>query len=391
MEKNMKKRRARLLAAVLTLAALFAAGLQTPAWADGINLDHPCGVTFLPAGESSGFLTDLRENADVVVDLYKVADAERVDDNDTYTLSLRAAFTGLTGAGTVLNSSTATNADWQALAAAAFAAVQAKAGTDAAVTPTAAGAAVDTAIALSGEGLETLGGPGLYLVIARGGDLTAAEDYTKTIRDDAGHEKQVTIANSELYRYEYEPQLIAIPTKAAVAVLDENGQPTGETQINTLNPGDWIYSPVISLKPQRVYRMGDLEIAKTLEGYIGTEPAAFVFTVEAEWPDLNDNTKTEKYSNTHTLFFSTDGTQSYKIEQKIPVGVEVTVKEVYSGSHYTLNFTDQEKTVTIGAESAARAAFTNVFNETVIGGYGVENEFEHDGSTWRWVQRRTAG
>lgn len=391
MEKSMKKRRARLLAAVLTLAALFAAGLRTPAWADGINLDHPCGATFLPAGESSGFLTDLRENANVVVDLYKVADAEKADGYDSYTLRLREAFAGLTGADTVLNSSTAANADWQTLAAVAFAAVQAKAGTDAAVTPTAAGAAVDTAIALSGEGLETLGGPGLYLVIARGSDLTAAADYTKTIRDDAGNEKQVTIANSSLYQYEYEPQLIAIPTKAAADVLDENGQPTGETQINTGNGGDWIYSPVISLKPARVYRMGDLEIAKTLEGYIGTETAAFVFTVEAEWPDLNDNTKTEKYSNTHTFFFSADGTQSYKIEQKIPVGVEVTVKEVYSGAHYTLNFTDQEQTVTIGAETAARAAFTNVFDKTVKGGHGIENEFEHDGSTWRWVQRRTAG
>ena len=252
-----------------------------------------------------------------------------------------------------------------------------------------AGAAADAAVALSGEGMETLGGPGLYLVVARGEDLTQATDYTKTIKDDADAEKQVTIANSKLYQYEYEPQLIAIPTKAAADVLDDTGAVIG-TQINTANSGDWIYDPTIALKPERVYLLGDLEISKTLQGFIGTEPATFVFTVEAEWPDLNDNTKKESFSDTRTFSFSADGTQTIKIEKQIPVGVDVTVTEVYSGSHYTLSFTDQEKSVTIAAEDTAKAEFTNVFDKTVKGGHGIENHFEHDGSTWRWVQRRAS-
>ncbi|MBQ9250335.1 MAG: hypothetical protein IJ179_08195 [Oscillospiraceae bacterium] len=373
--KNKRTRVSRLLA-ILLVCALFAALPQATALA--VDLEQTCGVKILPAGSASGYLEDLTQNAYVVVDLYKVADAASVPGYDIYSLTMRSDFTGLTIPDAV------TNADWQDLAQAAFDVVREKA-----LAPAVSGAAVDTAITLSSEEQDVPGGPGLYLVIARGRDLTAEEDYITTIKDEADHEKLVTVAYSDLYQYVYEPQLIALPTKAAVDVLDETGAVIG-TEINTANPGDWIYNPTIALKPERLYRMGDLEISKTLEGYIGTEEAAFIFTIEAEWPNLNDNTKTDYFSNSHTFFFSADGTQTYKIEQQIPVGVEVKVTEVYSGAHYTLSFTDQEQTVTIAAEDTVKAAFTNVFDKTVKGGHGIENHFEHDGSTWRWVQRRAS-
>ena len=366
------------LLTVLVLAALFLALPQGRAWADSIDLDRACSLTVLPAGTTSDYYEDLTQNTDAVVDLYKVADAVPVPGYDTFSLSLRSGF------GQLSIPELPTNADWQNLAMQAFQAVQGGAGAQP-VQPTVRGAAMKTAIDLSGESA----GPGLYLVIARSGSVTAAADYTKTIQTDEGTDTLVTVVNSPIYEYQYEPQLIAVPTKDAVDVLDDEGTVIG-SEINTANPGDWIYNPTIAMKPERESRMGDLEIVKTLQGFVGTEPVAFVFSIEAEWPDPASPNGKAFYSNTRTMFFSTDGTQRLKIEKKIPIGVEVTVKEEYSGTQYRLNFTDQEQMVTISAEEIVQAAFTNVFDRKIIEGIGIENHFEHDGSTWRWVERRTA-
>ena len=90
---------------------------------------------------------------------------------------------------------------------------------------------------------------GLYLIIARGSDLTKVEDYKieVTQKDEAMGEditRLATIANSHKNTYLFAPQLVSLPTKEA----DSDGV------INTANPGEWVYDLVVNLKPEQAAR-----------------------------------------------------------------------------------------------------------------------------------------
>lgn len=169
---------------------------------------------------------------------------------------------------------------------------------------------------------------GLYLVIPRGTKMsdgtTDIDNYFETITSQdlvdgvvTPTSKLVTIAYSQYYKYSFMPQLVALPTKAA----DENGV------INTAADSEWLYSASLYIKGERESLPGKLQIIKDLLVYEATEPATFVFNVEAK---LNDRVV---YSNVHTFTF-TSAKEQFLVVEDIPSGAVVTVTEVYSGCNY---------------------------------------------------------
>lgn len=166
------------------------------------------------------------------------------------------------------------------------------------------------------------------------------------------------------YQYTWSPTLLALPSMdwdTGEVLYDINGQHT------------------VTLKPEKTERTGDLRINKTLTQYSSLQqPASFVFQIEAV---KNGETV---YSNVLSMTFTEPGQQSELIEG-LPVGAQVTVTEVYSGSSYQVT-TDAEQTVTIAAEDVVDTAFTNEYTRQLNPSSSVENQFDPQEGTWSWTQ-----
>ena len=346
-KESMKRLVCPLLSFVLAVGLIVAApGLSGEAKA--VNLGEECSLTISPG--SSEF-TDLSE-ANVVVDLYKVADAEEVSGYDTYTYTFGESYNELQD---IYNEkdNNPDNAAWKQMAQAA---AQVVLGDGSSVEPTTKGASVNVEV----EGLTA----GLYLLIARGSDVT---DYKTTVTTDEGTQTIATIANSPTHVYTFAPELISLPGKE------------GNT---TAGNGEWIYKMPVTLKPEQSPRYGSLEIIKNLDTYKEGDPAVFVFQVEGMLDGKN------VYSNVATLQFTEPGQKKALID-KIPVGATVTVTEVYSGASYTIESADVPgENETISAEEVLSATFTNDYHTTTHGGGGVNNHFTYDTQTgWQWDQQ----
>ena len=232
----------------------------------------------------------------------------------------------------------------------------------------------------SGESAGTKVGnlaPGLYLLVARGRNLTELADYKIEIEqtDSLTQEESkriATIANSQQYTYAFLPQLVSLPTKEA----DANGV------INTANPGDWIFEASVNLKPERLDRYGSLEIVKTLSEYetMGgvQESATFVFEVTGM---LDDQVV---YSNVESITFTAAG-QERVVLDRIPAMAQVTVREVYSGSSYQLTVPG-DRTATIAADDVVSVEFENEYDGRRTNGHGIKNQFVYDeeAGAWHW-------
>ena len=323
-----RKRIAALLTALLLLAML-ALGASADR---SVDLSRFCSLHL-----STSATADLK-NAHVVLDLYRVAEAGQSGEQVRFN-----PVTGLEGLGleNVSESGTAP----QSLAGQTAAAVL-----DKSLPAVVTGAAADTAI----PGLTS----GLYLVLARG------ESVTDWLLRDASGSVTATVAESEQYRYQFAPELVALPCR-----------PDGGTE--------WIYDLTGSLKATQERKGGVLELSKTLESYnpaLGT--ATFVFDVEAV---LDRDGKTETvYSDVLTLSFSETGTKTLSVE--LPIGAQVTVTEVYTGASYERSGGAQTQSVTVTANKAAQVPFTNRWNGGTIGGTSVTNHFEYsvEKSQWEW-------
>lgn len=329
------------LAAFVLAAGVVAATPAMDGKAQAVDIGKACTLTVAPGG--ADFSEDLAK-AHVVVDLYKVADAIPDSDGDTYSYGFAAGYTELKV------SDKPDNAQWQRLAQQA-ARIALNGG-----TPDVSG---DAGSALS------IPGCGLYLVVARGADIT---DYIKEVTGADGEKELVTIARSGEYTYTFAPSLVSLPSKEAV-----------DGEINTANPGDWLYDVSVTLKPERDVRYGDLEIVKTLQSYETDDPAKFVFQVEAVLNGQN------VYSNVVTISFTEAGQKSVVIED-LPVGAEVTVKEVYTGAVYTVVTADTQ-TAVIPANDVVSVAFTNGYDNTDRDGGVVINQFDYNAdSGWGWTK-----
>lgn len=366
--------------ACLVSASILAAGfiIGVPGFggtAHAVALDTACSltVTVEPKTMDGG----PEEMPDVVLDLYKVADAVEVEGQDTYTYETEegSLYEGLVPGKEDMEGAEMTNESWKQLAQ------------HAAGLTFSSGKAPDVTVEELRNDRLTAGdlGTGLYLVIARGRDMVPEEYIVREEGNpeegDTAESRVATIAWSDSYVFTYEPQLISLPTKEA----DADGN------VLTSNPGDWIYNASVVLKPELSGRFAALRIDKELLSFYTGSPATFVFTVEAT---LNGRTV---YSNALSMTFNGPGTQSELVVDKIPVGAEVVVTEVYSGNTYRPS-ADSSTVQTlvlnnIGPEDAGFsniASFQNEYDGTGRNGTGITNHFEYadDGAglVWNWTQ-----
>ncbi|WP_165043927.1 DUF5979 domain-containing protein [Adlercreutzia sp. ZJ138] len=203
---------------------------------------------------------------------------------------------------------------------------------------------------------------GLYLLVAHGANLVAA-DYTTTLEDG----RTATVAYSPLMECAFEPVLMSLPTREAAA----------DQPLTTASGTDWLYEADTLLKPQVKPRMGSLEITKTLDtfetdGSAVDSAATFVFSVQAT--DVSGN---KVYDDVVSVVFNKPDSKNVLIENKIPVGSTVVVREVYSGASYTVVGASEE-TAVIEADEVARVSFENTAGNTKVHGGSVTNSFTYD-------------
>ena len=326
----------RWLAVLITV--LLAVSLAGQIWAaaanDTLDLNRECTLTVNPCDKKAQGHEEMAADlagADIVVDLYKVADWKV--EGTLYGFTPVEPFD--------LNiSQDITNEGWAELAQEAAKTV---------LTPP----KEPDKSADSGD--EVTLKPGVYLLVAhKRGDT----DFVKTIKDKEGNSRIVTQVKTGTSVYTFNPELVALPSKRP-----------GESGINTANPGEWLYDLEVNLKPERDDLKGKLEIIKTLKTYETSAPATFVFQID--WEENG-----EHRSVVQTITFTEPGQRSLKVEN-LPVGAEVTVKEVYSGATYVL-ITDPEQTVTIKADEIAQVSFENDYDETHNNGGAITNKFTYD-------------
>ena len=321
----MKKGMAASLVGVLALSAFALYGGN--AWAaDPIDLTKTCSLT-IEVESGSQFEADL-DQMTIPVDLYKVAD---VDVSGSYT-----ELTGFEGIGLDGVSDATTADEWLTMAETAAGKL-----TDASVPTESIQLVNGSAVA---DALEA----GMYLVVP-------AETYNADYS----------------YLYQFTPYLTALP---------------GNDYYNSGNYA-WDYDPVIGLKAEREEQYGGLTINKNLLNFNSlTQGGYFVFQIEGEKDGV-------KYSNVTSVNMSEAETGSAYVDG-IPVGMTVTVTEVYSGGSYepvgstTATATIvADQTVEAGGSGAA-VTFENDYNDKLIPGTGVLNQFtapEGEGD-WTWEQ-----
>lgn len=343
------------LAAIMLSAVML---LLPTGMAQAINLKEPVSVT--ADTTTDAIMAADMAKADIVMDIYKIASAVEVSGFDTYTFKAESAFSTLD----VVNGDLKAE-DWDAMAADAAALIFRDGAAEPVVNPVVKGANLS-------EGSGNMEA-GMYLILARGRDLTAVADYAK---QDKTSGKWKTIAKSARYEYSFDPILLALPSRS-----------TGETYVNEADASNmtsnnditWQQNVKILLKAEREKLISSIKIVKTLKEYETKDPATFVFQVEANLTEeTTDGPVTTKvYSNVIPMVFgpSSTGRQEYPINN-LPAGAEVTIKEVYKGANYKIVTGDtDEKTGVVSAEEIVEIEFTNDYNDTYHGGGSVTNKY----------------
>lgn len=349
-----------------------------------IDLLKECGLTVNPVDPIVSEYADDIATANVVIDLYRVADAKEMGGYDTYDWEINEPFSSIGEIDGKID-----NEGWKKLAQKAADIVLGTAPEGQTEwDPTANTEKIDSSLKSTDNpaGTEITGlKAGLYLVIAHGKDV---KKYATTVTDEAaGTSGTATIANSKAYSYKFAPELVSLPTKTPY--------PDEETgTINTANPGNWIYSPTIKLKPSQEVRLGNLEIVKTLDDYADREkktgdnprlmkdPATFVFKMTVYEDESKANVIKEDY---FSAVFDEYGTKTIMVEG-LPVDSFVVVKEEYSGRNYSAKV--EEGSATIVANETAQVPFENYYDDREGGGGAVTNKFTNseEAGKWKWEQ-----
>lgn len=368
------KRSISLTALALAVCMILGLALKEPRNAYAVELGQNCSLTVDPGIHEEGADGEEPETkAQVAIDLYKVADAEKVDGYDTYSLKANGTYAGIGSIRALEELSSITNEEYRAIAQEAAALILATPGTS--ISPTASGTAGKAIESSSGGKLES----GLYLMIARDAELTDPKDYVTTVKDEGGTEQVATVAHSDRHTYTFLPELVALPSRAA---LGEDGAITGN---NTANRADWQYDLTVTLKPSQSLRFGTLEIVKNLTGDPQGEPASFVFQVDA----YKDSSKEQRvYSNLFTAKFHGESSRTITVENVLPAGAFVEVKEVYSGVSYQPETSQTQTAVIPAAEGDGKAvvSFTNRYVGSSASGGVITNHFEYHAGNWDCTQ-----
>lgn len=175
----------------------------------------------------------------------------------------------------------------------------------------------------------------------------------------------VPTVQTKYYEYKFAPGLVSLPNNYYYSSKDDT----------------WVYeNVVVSLKPEKIDRLGDLKIVKSLDTYNETiDGATFVFQVEATKTDVDANETKLVYSNVVAIDFNAPGEKEVMI-QDIPAGADVTVTEIYTGASYKLTSdSDATKTAVIIADgesgSPVTVDFSNTYDGYLNGGNGIVNSF----------------
>lgn len=348
------RRKQWLAAACALLFAVLALGLTAVAASQPLDLEKECTLTVnpcsldMPQGKE---VAEALQNAGLVVDLYQVAQAEKEPGVDSYGFSPLEPFAALEIKADMKAG------DWARLAQ------------QAAKTVREANPALTPQTAKAGEAASVT--PGLYLLVARGQEPQEYWDtITEKLEEENGageEEKLVTRVKAGEKLYRFLPELVAVPSKDAV-----NGE------INTANPGEWIYDLTVNLKPEEEQQFGQVEIIKRLLTYDTQRPATFVFRVKAE---LDGKVV---FDEVVSLVFTGPG-EKHTLVDHLPAGATVTVEEVYSGSSYTLVSASPGSAV-VDAEEAAQFTFVNDYDAGEPKGGSITNNFTFNGNSWEWKQ-----
>lgn len=313
---------------------------------------------------AEGMAADLLE-ANIVLDVYKLADAEGTPGSDGYTFKFNIGYEKLVERYKEL-SAEHSNESWKQLAEEA---AQIALG-DPGMSPTKK-SEPGKEINLGDKIDLDDGGWGLYLVIPRGGDIDGRNYITK-VKDEENVEWTATMAYSKEYVYYFSPMLISVPYKeggsTAWGKLDENG--------NSLVYNAWIPDPEIALKPTQGPRYGSLDIVKELLSYKKGSEAAFVFRVEVK-------TGSETYTRDVSIVFNDDTGpgKRHVLLDDLPIGADVTVTEIYSGATYKLKSQSPQK-VTIGIDKTETVTFVNDYDGKRRDGGSITNHFTYQDGKW---------
>lgn len=275
------------------------------------------------------------QKAGLAVDLYKIADAKEIPGSDGYALEVSdTLYSELSDE--LARYGYLEAEDWKKVANTASVTALTKGG-----KKTVEGAAI-------GATMNELTS-GLYLAVIHGG----SEGSYYTI-DGTGN--LTTSAHSLAWDYSFEPQLVLLPARENV-----DG-----------NHYTWSHNVTATFKYEKEARLGSLEIVKVLERYEDSVEATFVFQIEAVLNGVN------VYSDVVSMVFNDAGEQKLLISDRIPVGAEVTVTEVYSGAAYSVKGS-ASGTAVIGApdKDTASVSFTNDYNGEQVLGTSVTNRFNY--------------
>ena len=216
-------------------------------------------------------------------------------------------------------------------------------------TPVLTGAPVNQRLTLA---------PGVYLIVARGVNITDPADYVTEIEDEDGNTKLVTIAEGERNEYHFSPVIVSIPT---------------ENEDGSLN-----FVVEVGLKAEEEPKTAPFTLIKSLTQMAPNgQSGHFVFHIYAELDGV------VLHDETYELEFTAAGNQSIVIDD-LPIGTVVTVTEVYQGTSYEC-VTDITQSVTVTADGLAEVYFENVPTDTIIKGGAITNYFSMTENGWSWT------
>ena len=228
---------------------------------------------------------------------------------------------------------------------------------------------------------------GLYLVLARGTELTAKTDYFEELETETGSETGgtsstlCTIMKTDEYIYYFTPVLLAIPSTNVETNTPEMQSSDGEWKFDNLK---------VYLKPTEKPFKGKLKITKEVEvledrldntttHVITPMTAAFRITGWKSEQDMKDN-KPSVYSNVASIRIP-NGTPV--ILDNIPVGTYVKVEEMYTGAGYKLTspgvvYKEITKPQQPDDSDIVTFSFVDTYDDKITKGYGIMNTFTAD-------------
>lgn len=305
-----------------------------------VDLEENCSLSFKLSDQE--FAEDL-ERSDMVVDVYKVAAAVEDPNYDSYSFEATKEFEKLD-----MMLSDLSSVNYSALSQQA-AQIVAEGG----VSPVATVALADPAR------LEA----GLYLTMPHNRGASLA-DSIKQVAVGDGTNNVLTFVNTSLYQYEFNPSLVALPSR-----LGEDG--SNNTANNNV---DWQFNVDMTFKVSREYREGSIVINKTVDKLFGSGTPTFVFNITAE----RDGEIV--YANVETISLSDTENGSVTLSG-IPAGSTVTVEEVYTGASYTLR-SGTGPLVLENADEPLQFDFVNESKDTDTHQTTVNNRYTNNGESY---------